>query len=98
VQDVPLLVKFLAKFGLFVHVKLPGQKKSKSVMMYHSALKASYKDFSTFDGECFETTYVWEAGQASTLSRRYRIYRWNRIKRVSVFRTCREIYWVKITF
>ena len=24
VQDVPLLVKFLAKFGLFVHVELPG--------------------------------------------------------------------------
>ena len=36
VQDVPLLVEFLAKFGLFVHVKLPGQKKSKSVLMYHS--------------------------------------------------------------
>ena len=54
VQDVPLLVKFLAKFGLFVHVKLPGQKKSKSVLMYHSAPRASYRDFSTFDGECFD--------------------------------------------
>jgi hypothetical protein len=54
VQDVLLLVEFLAKFGLFVHVKLPGQKKSKSVLMYHSALKASYQDFSTLDGGCFD--------------------------------------------
>jgi hypothetical protein len=54
VQDVPLLVEFLAKFGLFVHVKLPGQKKSKSVLMYHSAPNASYQDFSTLDGECFD--------------------------------------------
>ena len=58
VQDVPLLVEFLAKFGLFVHVKLPGQKKSKSVLMYHSAPKASYSDFSAFDGECFDDIEV----------------------------------------
>jgi hypothetical protein len=37
-----------------VHVKLPGQKKSKSVLIYHSVPKASYRDFSTFDGECFD--------------------------------------------
>jgi hypothetical protein len=49
VQDVSLLVEFLAKFGLFVHVKLPGKKKSKSVLMYHSAPKASYQGFSTLD-------------------------------------------------
>jgi hypothetical protein len=32
VQDVPLLVDFFEQLGLFVHVKLPGQKKSKSVL------------------------------------------------------------------
>jgi hypothetical protein len=35
VQDVPRLVDFFERFGLFVDVKLPGQKKSKSVLLYH---------------------------------------------------------------
>ena len=51
VQDVPLLVEFLERFGLFVHVKLPGQKKSKSVLLYHEAPKSSYRNYSTLDGE-----------------------------------------------
>jgi hypothetical protein len=51
---VPRLVKFLARFGLFVHVKLPGQKKSKSVLLYHAAPKASYTNFATFDDEDFD--------------------------------------------
>jgi hypothetical protein len=54
VQDVPRLVKFLARFGLFMHVKLPGQKKSKSVLLYHAAPKASYTNFATFDDEDFD--------------------------------------------
>ena len=59
VKDVPLLVKFLERFGLFVHVKLPGQKKSKSVLLYHAAPKAAYRDFATFVDkkgykECFD--------------------------------------------
>jgi hypothetical protein len=59
VKDVPLLVEFLERFGLFVHVKLPGQKKSKSVLLYHAAPKAAYRDFATFvdkEGykECFD--------------------------------------------
>jgi hypothetical protein len=41
---VLLLVEFLEKFGLLFHVKLPGQKKSKSVLLYHEAPKASYSD------------------------------------------------------
>jgi hypothetical protein len=45
VQDVPLLVELLEKFGLFVHIKLPGQKKTKSVLLYHEAPKASYIDY-----------------------------------------------------
>jgi hypothetical protein len=48
---VPLLVEFLEKFSLFVHVKLPGQKKSKSVLLYHEAPKASYSNYVTLDGE-----------------------------------------------
>jgi hypothetical protein len=53
VQDVPLLVEFLEKFGLLIHVKLPGQKKSKSVLLYHyhEAPKACYSDYDTLDGE-----------------------------------------------
>ena len=38
-KDVPLLVDFFERFGLFVHVKLPGQKKSKSVMLYYRGSK-----------------------------------------------------------
>jgi hypothetical protein len=77
VQDVPLLVKFLAKFGLFVHVKLPGQKKSKSVLMYHSAPKASYREglLDLRRGVPLRgapTTSTWEAGQASTSSPQHR--------------------------
>jgi hypothetical protein len=74
VQDVPLLVEFLAKFGIFVHVKLPGQKKPKSVLMYDSAPKASYQGFSTLDGSTgsASTTSTWEAGQASMSSHRHR--------------------------
>ena len=53
VQDVPRLVDFFERFGLFVHVKLPGQKKSKSVLLYHEAPKASYRNYSTLDGEDF---------------------------------------------
>jgi hypothetical protein len=59
VQDVPRLVKFLARFGLFVHVKLPGQKKSKSVLLlYHAAPKASYTNFAAFDDEDFDDVPV----------------------------------------
>jgi hypothetical protein len=54
VQDVPRLVKFLARFGLFVHVKPPGQKKSKSVLLYHATPKASYTNFATSDDEDFD--------------------------------------------
>jgi hypothetical protein len=46
-----VLVEFLENFSLFVHVKLPGQRKSKSVLLYHEAPKASYRDDSTLDGE-----------------------------------------------
>jgi hypothetical protein len=34
-------------------VKLPGQKKSKSVLLSHGAPRASYSDYSTLDGEDF---------------------------------------------
>ena len=46
VKDVPLLVDFFERFGLFVHVKLPGQKKSKSVLLYHEAPRSSHRDYS----------------------------------------------------
>jgi hypothetical protein len=49
VQDV--LVEFLERLGLFVHVKLPGEKKSKSVLLYHEAPTVSYCNYSTLDGE-----------------------------------------------
>ena len=51
---MPRLVKFLARFGLFVHVKLPGQNKSKSVLLYHAAPKASYTNFAAFDDDDFD--------------------------------------------
>jgi hypothetical protein len=60
VQDVPLLVEFLEKFGLFVHVKLPGQTKSKSVLLYHEAPRASYSDYSTLDGEDLSDIDCWK--------------------------------------
>jgi hypothetical protein len=50
---MPLLVDFFERFGLFVHVKLPGQKKPKSVLLYHEVPKASYSDYCTLDGEDF---------------------------------------------
>jgi hypothetical protein len=37
--------------SFFVHAKLSGHKKSKSVLPYHEAPKASYSDYGILDGE-----------------------------------------------
>jgi hypothetical protein len=57
-------------WGLFVHVKLPGQKKpSKSVLLYHEAPRASYIDYGTLNGERTFQTKMLATEKSSMFSR-----------------------------